>query len=194
MSNFMSVDANRMQSNSNQSSVQSAPNNQVEQNDVDDFEQAMSKENDENKNFSNNSFAQMTNPLDSLLSMRANNTLATQTPQNTMPLNSEKLCETILVSQPDADSQEVRLTLNKDILPDTEIKIMRDANGMLNISLSSSNSSSFQTLVQGQHDLRQLLEKSGEQANIQVNSGDASQDGRDEERRSSTYMGYEETV
>lgn len=135
-----------------------------------------------------NPFAQMTNPLDSLFgnTMIAKN--VAQVPNQNMASMNEKLVETILVSQPDADNQEVRITLSKGVLPDTEVRIMRDIHGTLNITLQTSNASSFQTLVAGQHDLKAMLAENEGDIKITVESSDAEQN--DTNQRSRTYTGY----
>lgn len=189
-------------SNSIQESSQRNKTSQADSKDANDFRDALDGDGEgsqQNKNAdkdkpstsslfegSNNPFSQMTNPLDSLANRSVAQAQATaQTSQSDV---NSKLVETILVSQPDADSQEIRLTVSRDILPDTEIRISRDIHGTLNVSLISNNASSFQTLVGAQNDLKSLLEQSENNVQVHVDSGDAG----DTSQQSRGFMEYEE--
>ncbi len=206
MSSFIQSDYNRIQNqqaNQSKSSKTENTSQKVDDTDVDDFQKSLTKGDDDGFDLSKynqksgnqegqNPFANMSNPLDSIFSnaMKVDAKAEVQAPK---PAEiNEKLVQTILVSSPDADSQEVRLTLSRDVLPDTEIKISRDLQGNLNVTLTSNNVNSFQTLVQGQHDLRALLEKNENNVRVNVESGDTSSSGEhpDGNRQSSTYQAY----
>ena len=131
----------------------------------------------------------MTNPLDALFGNGLTTKETAQASAQSLSSTNAKLVETILVSQPGADNQEVRLTLGKDVLADTEIRITRDSSGTLNISLQTNNPSSFQTLVAGQHDLKAMLERGEGDIKITVESGDAEQN--DTNQRSRGYNEYD---
>jgi type III secretion system needle length determinant len=96
---------------------------------------------------------------------------------------TEKLVERILVGQNQTGEHEVRLTLGKDILPDTEIRISRDVHGMLQVSLNTDNPSSFQTLVSAQDALRTRLEQTEADVRVHVSTQTSAED-NDSGRRS----------
>ncbi len=201
MSNFINLDASRMQSNTQAS--QSAREQEPNKSDIDAFddalnepanskkEQGTSHGSSEQSNTASgqNSFGQMTNPLDALFGNGLTTKETAQASAQSLSSTNAKLVETILVSQPGADNQEVRLTLGKDVLADTEIRITRDSSGTLNISLQTNNPSSFQTLVAGQHDLKAMLERGEGDIKITVESGDAEQN--DTNQRSRGYNEYD---
>ncbi len=97
----------------------------------------------------------------------------------------DRLVERILVSAEDG-RQEVRLTLSDRILPGTEIILARTPEGMLSVTLHCTDSSSFQTLVASQLDLKKRLE-AHEMAAVEV-SVDIQQEGGDADRRSRGYF------
>ena len=99
------------------------------------------------------------------------------------------LVEHILVSAANDGRQEVRLILNERVLAGTEIILSRDLGGQLVVALHCTDTSTFQTLVASQFDLKQMLESS-ESSTVQV-SVDIHQDGNDAERRSQGYLDYE---
>ncbi len=107
-------------------------------------------------------------------------------------LNDEtitKIVDSILVSREDALNQEVRITVNQDILPKTEIIINRDLQGHLQVALVSDDPRSTQALVQGQHNLRALLQKSENNVTVKVQSMTESQaEHNDSQRRSRTFI------
>ena len=70
----------------------------------------------------------------------------------------ESLVDRILVSTPGDGSSEVRITLGDKALPDTEIILTRDRFGELKVSLMTTDSSSFQTLVSSRMDLQERLQ------------------------------------
>jgi len=97
----------------------------------------------------------------------------------------DRLVERILVSAEDG-RQEVRLTLSDRILPGTEIILSRTPEGMLSVALHCTDSSSFQTLVASQFDLKKRLE-AHEMAAVEV-SVDIQQEDGDADRRSRGYF------
>ena len=97
----------------------------------------------------------------------------------------DRLVERILVSAEDG-RQEVRLTLSDRILPGTEIILSRTPEGMLSVSLHCTDSSSFQTLVASQFDLKKRLE-AHEMAAVEV-SVDIQQEDGNADRRSRGYF------
>ncbi|MBQ4615191.1 MAG: hypothetical protein IJB29_00530 [Mailhella sp.] len=97
----------------------------------------------------------------------------------------DRLVERILVSAEDG-RQEVRLTLSDRILPGTEIILSRTPEGMLSVSLHCTDSSSFQTLVASQFDLKKRLE-AHEMTAVEV-SVDIQQEDGNADRRSRGYF------
>jgi len=97
----------------------------------------------------------------------------------------DRLVERILVSAEEG-RQEVRLTLSDRILPGTEISLSRTPEGMLSVALHCTDSSSFQTLVASQFDLKKRLE-AHEMAAVEV-SVDIQQEDGDADRRSRGYF------
>lgn len=100
---------------------------------------------------------------------------------------AEKLVSRILVSQDSARGQEVRLQLGTEILPDTEIRLIKGRDGMLQVMLLSDNPSSFQTLVAAQGTLKEQLEKFETNVRIDV-SMHTQEENNDSRRRSRGYM------
>lgn len=96
---------------------------------------------------------------------------------------AEHLTERILVSEPSAAGQEVRIQPSRDILPDTEICLMRGADGLLSAVIRTDNPAAFQTLAAAQHDLRTRLEQSEGQA-VRVELRSSADDDNDPSRRS----------
>ena len=97
----------------------------------------------------------------------------------------DRLVERILVSAEEG-RQEVRLTLSDRILPGTEIILSRTPEGMLSVSLHCTDSSSFQTRVASQFDLKKRLE-AHEMTAVEV-SVDIQQEDGDADRRSRGYF------
>lgn len=131
----------------------------------------------------------MTNPLESLFAGRMEET-APAAPVSQMPDQAEleKLVERILVSTPEEGGHEVRISLGSHALPDTEITLHRNADGMLSVTLSSSDASSFQTLVSAQDSLRSMLERL-ENGSVRVEvTQEGGREENDASRRSRTYM------
>ncbi len=104
--------------------------------------------------------------------------------------NLDELVERILVSAPDSGRQEVRITLNDTALKGTDIIITRDLYGTLEVTLSSSDASSFQTLVSAQDELMDRLNRT-ERGSVRVNiENSAHDDANDPRRRSKGYEQY----
>lgn len=138
----------------------------------------------------------MSNPFESLFANQMQKIASSTTPASQAPHElsdlANKLVDRILVSQPDAAQQEVRISLGKDIMPDTEICLQRDLNGQLRIIITSENPSSFQTLVAEQHSLRQLLEKQeGAAVRVEIQQG-AEEDNDAKHRSRGHYLAPEE--
>lgn len=138
------------------------------------------------------SLSGMTSPLESLFSGRMEQmtpapaeAAAPASPMEHGDL--EQLVERILVATPEGGGNEVRLTLGSQILPDTEIILQRDADGLLSVTLSSANASSFQTLVSSQGTLQQMLEQlENRSVRVEVHS-DTGREDNDSRRRSRGY-------
>lgn len=129
-------------------------------------------------------------PMDSLFSQRMTFMPTTPTPPDLprAPENlSAKLVEQILVGRSAGGEHEVRLQIGSDILPGTEIRIQRGADGLIHVRLISDNAASFQTLVAAQDSLKQRLEQSGEQVRVSVSSEAGAED-NDSQRRSRGYI------
>ncbi len=137
------------------------------------------------------SLSGMTSPLESLFSGRMEQmTQAAAAPEASALEHDDlqKLVDRILVSTPEGGGNEVRLTLGNQILPDTEIILQRGADGMLSVTLSSDNASSFQTLVSAQGTLQQMLEQlENSPVRVEVYSESGRED-NDSRRRSRGYM------
>ena len=100
---------------------------------------------------------------------------------------AEKLVSRILVNQDNATGHEVRLQLGADILPDTEIRLIKGSDGMLQVMLLSDNKSSFQTLVAAQDTLKMQLEKFETNVRVDV-SMHTQEENNDSQRRSRGYI------
>jgi type III secretion system needle length determinant len=95
---------------------------------------------------------------------------------------AEKLVSRILVSEPSASGQEVRLTVDSSLLPGAEIRLSRGTDGFLNVTLLASEPGSFQVLVQARQDLERALERSeGAAFQLTLSNGE---DDRQPDRRS----------
>ena len=104
--------------------------------------------------------SQMTNPLESLFAGRMGQAPASAPADGPdMGALAEKLVERILVSEPAEGKSELRLMLGKDVLPGTEIRLLRGADGLLSVRLETDNAVSFQTLVGAQETLKAQLER-----------------------------------
>ncbi len=119
----------------------------------------------------------------------AQNVAAQKTSTASVEQLTTQLAERILVSQADAQKQEVRITVNNAILPQTEITIHRNDEGLLHVHLISDNQQSFQTLVEGQQSLQSLLAKQESGVVVSVSRGAESQaEDNNSQRRSRTFM------
>jgi type III secretion system needle length determinant len=104
----------------------------------------------------------------------------------------EKLVNRILVAEDGLQGQsEIRLFLDENVLKDTEIRITRSLDGLLTVSLLTSDPNSFQTLAASRSDLQKGLE-SRENSAIQVNLDSASAGDGQADRRSQGYFEYEQ--
>lgn len=134
--------------------------------------------------------SQMTNPLESLFAGRMGQAPASeQAPADgpDMGALAEKLVERILVSEPVEGKSELRLTLGKDVLPGTEIRLLRGADGLLSVRLETDNAASFQTLVGAQETLKaqlERIEKSGVRVEVVSERNGADAEDGDARRRS----------
>ena len=136
-------------------------------------------------------FSRMTGPLDTLFAGRTAQTAETAAPSGDAPdlgTLAEKLVERILVSGPDG-GHEIRLTLGKDVLPGTEIRLQRGSDGVLSVYLATDNAASFQTLVGAQESLKARLgsfekdvrvEVISERGGAEAESGDGRRQSRGE--------------
>ena len=115
-------------------------------------------------------FSRMAGPLDTLFAGRTAQTAETAAPSGDAPdlgALAEKLVERILVSGPDG-GHEIRLTLGKDVLPGTEIRLQRGSDGVLSVHLATDNAASFQTLVGAQESLKARLESFEKDVRVEV--------------------------
>lgn len=134
------------------------------------------------------SMSGMTSPLESLFSGRMEQMTQARDAGPLEQGDLQQLVDRILVATPEDGGNEVRLTLGSQILPDTEIILHRDMDGMLSVTLNSSNASSFQTLVSSQGTLQDMLE-SLEKRSVHVEVlRDSGREDNDTGRRSRGYM------
>lgn len=106
--------------------------------------------------------SQMTNPLESLFAGRMGQPASVDPAPNDGPdlgALAEKLVERILVSDPVEGRSEIRLMLGKDVLPGTEIRLLRGSDGLLSVRLETDDAASFQTLVGAREALKTQLER-----------------------------------
>lgn len=100
----------------------------------------------------------------------------------------EAICDRVLVSEKSIEGrQEVRISLKESVLPDTEIRIKREADG-LSIEMISGSSDARQLLKENVQGLQNLLhQKLGEKVQVAVmgagQSDGASGQGRSRQRR-----------
>ncbi|MDR2788743.1 MAG: hypothetical protein LBD06_10415 [Candidatus Accumulibacter sp.] len=103
------------------------------------------------------------------------------------------LVDQILVSHPDqAGDREVRLRVRDSVLPDTEIRLSRGADGCLSVTLATGRGDAFQTLVAAQMELKQALDsrENQEVRLVVLDTRESGRDGADGERRSRGHMAY----
>ena len=117
-----------------------------------------------------------------------NNAVQGGAPQEAPMLNAQEvqqIADRILVSAPESGAQEVRITPNSNLLPGTEIVVARDANGMLQVSVKTTDPAAFQTLVGAQGDLKDALQSRETQAvRVVIASDEAGAGDNDSRRRS----------
>ena len=136
------------------------------------------------------SMGSMSNPLENLFSQRMPVQAEAAPPQHEAPgMDIEKLVDRILVSSPEAGGHEVRLTLENHVLPHTTIMIRRDNDGMLSVTLTSTDASSFQTLVSAQGSLKSMLD-SMEKNDVRVVVSQTAENGREENDTGKRSRGY----
>ncbi|MDR1578577.1 MAG: hypothetical protein LBT86_10210 [Deltaproteobacteria bacterium] len=86
------------------------------------------------------------------------------TPANQLVDISQQLLENvsrILTSTPDALNPEVRIMVNQELMPGTDIILTRSPGGILEVTVTTIDPSAFQTLVGAQDKLKEALKKSG---------------------------------
>ncbi len=183
MSDYLKIDSFRLQQASCRSSAGTAPSGR----DIDDFERAMQRPDERREsggqqadqdNEDMNAFSgagqgnmPMSSPLDGLFANRMgamSEMTEMSSPDSTELAN--KLLERILVAEPESGGSEIRLMLNDDVLPGTEIRLLRGVDGFLSVSLVTDNATSFQTLVAAQDSLRRQLEGMEKNVHVEVTS------------------------
>jgi type III secretion system needle length determinant len=106
----------------------------------------------------------------------------------------DQLVRQILVSHPDqAGDREVRLILQESVLPNTEVRLSRGADGLLSVSLLTDRDDAFQTLVSMQATLKNQLALH-EQRDVRVvvtNTQEGQGPDDASGRRSATYRAYQ---
>lgn len=142
----------------------------------------------------------MTHPLDSLLAQQisaqeegqpAPSPTGSNDAAQRIELLAEQLAQNILVGEKTGGAQEVRISVNPDVLPQTEISLVRQPDGSLTATLVSNDAAAFQTLVAGQADLQARLEQWGaSQVRVNIHSGQQGEDA-DMRRRSRGLTGHE---
>ncbi|MDR0672659.1 MAG: hypothetical protein LBF93_03145 [Zoogloeaceae bacterium] len=104
----------------------------------------------------------------------------------------ERLVAQILVSDPSGDqaNREVRLMVRDSLLPDTEIRLARGADGLLRVTLATGRSDAFQTLVAAQTELKAALDaREKQEVRLIVTDRSGAEDG-ERDRRSQGYQAY----
>ena len=129
----------------------------------------------------------MSNPLDSLFGNRMSMAAGVTEMSSSDPAELvNKLLERILVAEPEGGGSEIRLMLSDDILPGTEIRLLRGIDGSLSVNLITDNATSFQTLVSAQDSLRRQLESMEKDVRVEVNAetGESGSENGDTRQRS----------
>ena len=110
-----------------------------------------------------------------------------QTSGESARLHSEMsdLVQRILVAEPAQGSQEVRITLADGLLKDSELSILRDAEGNLTVKVFCRDANAFQTAVSARSSLVEALEARGERAEVLIDNGDAGSEGEGDTRKRS---------
>ncbi len=119
----------------------------------------------------------MSSPLDGLFAGKA------EAPAPLAEADLDSLVQRILVSTPESGGHEVRISLSDSVLRGTEIVLQRGPDGMLLVSLNTTDAASFQTLVSAQDELKRALE-SRESGNVRVDVRRDGENGNDAERKS----------
>ena len=105
----------------------------------------------------------------------------------------DQLVDRILVSEPGKGNPEVRITLGDGALSGAELTLSRATDGQLFVRLSCVDAGAFQTAVGARDSLQAALERSGENARVEVAQGGAEGGNEgDTRRRSATYEGWGE--
>lgn len=81
-------------------------------------------------------------------------------PQKLDTARLEAIADQILVSSREAGSsgaEEVRIRIREGVLPDTEIRLIRDVSGRLVVHVATGDAQTFQTLVAARNDLADAL-------------------------------------
>ena len=130
----------------------------------------------------------MSSPLDSLFAGKAE---AAAPAAQLAEADLDTLVERILVSTPESGGHEVRISLGDSVLRGTEIILQRGLDGMLSVSLNTTDAASFQTLVSAQNELKRMLE-TRENGDVRVEvSRDNGHDGNDADRESRGKQDYD---
>lgn len=194
MPDFMKIDAARLEAAGTQNPAPKGerPDNKT----VDEFRRSLEKpgatarDTDQDGTEPNRVSQLPVTPLESMFSGRMTATPAPPAqPEPSMPVGklAEQLLERILVSRDTGGDQEVRLRLGSEILPGTEIRLRKGADGLLHVHLLTDNPASFQTLVAAQDNLKTRLEQLESHVRVDVSSESRGEDG-DQNRRSRGYV------
>jgi len=213
MPNFIDTDAMQLNAQIVQSKETMESNNTLDRNmpckeDVNSFEELMNSKEQKAQGYfqnddpqkqsmqeSNDMFSNMTSPLEAFFagkidsSMQSSSTESISTPSTIPEDIATNLVDRILVGSPKDGGTEVRISLNNDVLPNTEIQLLRGNDGTLSVKFITGDSNSFQTLVEAQNTLQTKLEAQGERVRINVSS-ETHQEGNDANQRSQGYMEY----
>lgn len=105
-----------------------------------------------------------------------------------------ELVDRILVSEPGKGLPEVRITLARDPLAGTELALARAQDGQLFVRLSCADPAAFRAAVGAQDSLRDALERSGEDARVEIvrSGGGNESDARQQSRGHLGYMPHAE--
>ena len=152
MSDYLKVDSFRLQQASHRSSSSSSAGTVPSERDVTDFEKAMQRPDEQRDSgeqpsgrhdeqdmdmsqWSAQRNMPMSTPLDSLFGNRMPTMPeAAGTASDSAELVN-RLLERILVAEPKGGGSEIRLMLNDDVLPGTEVHLLRSADGSLAVKL-----------------------------------------------------------
>lgn len=171
----------------NSSAEKSAQHGSVSQDDISFFERELQQK--EEKDDSRNE--PKTSPFESFFQDAFKTKGTEQTANISAPTANaelgeitEKMVERILVSDPKAGEQEIRIKLSDNILKDTEISIKRLNDGSLQIQLSSNNANSQQTLIAQQFELKSRLERlENTQVSVEVSTDSQEKNNTEQQSR-----------